>query len=117
MRGFIAANEVLRFAFELVALAAFGWAASQVTDSGLRIVAAVVAVLVAATIWGVFVGPKASHRLADPGRLALEVAFFAAAGLCLAAVGHAVPGLVFAVLAIGNAVLLRRHDGVLGAIS
>jgi hypothetical protein len=117
MRTFIALNEVLRFAFELVALAAFGWGAASSFDGPVRFVVAAVAVIAGAALWGALVAPRASRRLRDPARLGLEVVFFALAGGCLAVVGHPVIGVVFAVLAIANAVLLRRHDGVLGAIS
>jgi low affinity Fe/Cu permease len=51
--------------------AAFGLGASDDLIIGLPIAIVLVAIVVA--IWGLFVAPKASHRLHDPARLALEL--------------------------------------------
>ena len=116
MRAFIAGNEVLRFACEVVALASFGWAAWHLTDSAARIVLAIAAVVIGADAWGVLVAPRSQRRLTDPARLAVEVVFFGLAGVALASVDHPVWGIILAITAIANAIVLRRHPGVLGAI-
>jgi hypothetical protein len=111
-----AINEVLRFLLELAALAAFGFGAAQLTDGPIRFGLAALAVVAAAAFWGVLVAPKSTHRLRDPLRLVIEVLFFAAAGGSLIACGVWWLGLVLAAAGIANAVLLRLHEPVLGAI-
>ena len=111
-----AANEVLRFVLELCAIVAFGYAAAQLVDGPGRFVLAAVAAGLAIAVWGVLVAPKSSRRLADPARLIVEIVFFAAAGLSLAGVSWLWLGVALAVVAIGNAILLRRHAPVLGAL-
>lgn len=61
-----AANLAVRFLLELCALAAlavWGW---QVPDQiVVSVLLAIAAPLVAATVWGLWVAPKAGHRLDD----------------------------------------------------
>lgn len=109
-------NEVLRFVLELLALAAFGYGAAQLADGPLRFGLGAIAVVAAAALWGVLVAPKSSRRLADPARLVVEIVFFAAAGASLAAAGVLALGIVLAVAGVANAVLLRLHRPVLGAL-
>jgi hypothetical protein len=111
-----AANEVARFLLELCALAAFAYGAAQSVDGPARYALAVVAALAAAGFWGVLMAPTAKRRLADPVRLVVEIVFFAGAGVTLVAVGALWLGVALAVLAIANAVSLRFHDPVLGAL-
>jgi len=103
-----AANEAFRFLLELALLAAVAYAAGTVGSAvWLQIVLAVSAPCAVAAVWGAWVAPRARRRLPDPARLALEIALFLAGGAALAAAGQAVLGLVFAALAIVNAVLVR----------
>ncbi len=44
--------------------------------------------VLAAVVWGVFVGPRAVRRLADPARLGVEVVLFAAGGTGLLVARH-----------------------------
>jgi hypothetical protein len=105
-------NLALRFALELAALAAFAAWGLDATGGPARFVLAAAAVGVAVAVWGRWVAPAARRRLADPARLAVEVVYFAAAGLALAATGRAALGAALAAAAVGNAVLLRllHHD-------
>jgi Protein of unknown function (DUF2568) len=84
-----AANDGVRFLLELCLLAAVGvWGWSVGGAAGW--VLAVAAPLGVAVVWGLFVSPKARHRVSnDPWRLLLEVALFGAgvAGLALAGRG------------------------------
>ena len=64
-------------------------------------------------MWGAWLAPRAPRRLADPARLVLEVALFAAGGLALVAAGQAAFGVAHAVLGVINAALVR----VLGTAS
>jgi hypothetical protein len=109
-------NEVLRFVLELLALAAFAYGAAHLTDGPIRLAVGAIAVLAAATVWGVLVAPKSTRRLRDPARLVVEIAFFAAAGGALVAVGALVLGLTLVAAGVANAVLLRLHRPVLGAL-
>ena len=53
------------------------------------------------------IGPKAARRLSDPLRLTVEIVLFLAAAVLLALVGYALWAVIFAVAAIGTAVLVR----------
>ncbi len=73
-----AINLGLRFVLELCLLAALGYWGFQLDQSLLlRIVAGVGAPLLAATVWGMFVAPKAANQLADPARFGVELTLFA----------------------------------------
>ncbi len=73
-----AINLALRFVLELCLLAALGYWGFQLDQSLLlRIVAGVGAPLLAATVWGMFVAPKAANQLADPARFGVELTLFA----------------------------------------
>jgi hypothetical protein len=70
-------NLAFRFALELLVLLAlllFGLGASD--DLLIALPVAIVLVAIVMVIWGLFVSPKASHRLPDPSRLGLELAIF-----------------------------------------
>jgi hypothetical protein len=90
----------LRFACELAALAAFIW-------WGWPLVGILIALAVA-VVWGAFIGPKSSRRLADPWRFAAELAIFAGATAAFVAVDQPVVVVVFAVAAVVTAGLVRR---------
>jgi len=63
--------------------------------------------LAAAAFWGRFVAPKSSHRLDDPDRFLVEVAFFATAFLALAAAGRPSIAVTLALVAVVNLPLDR----------
>jgi hypothetical protein len=63
--------------------------------------------LAAAAVWGRWMAPASRHRLADPARLLVEAAFFAAAGVALAAAGRWLLGAALTAVAVANAGLLR----------
>jgi Protein of unknown function (DUF2568) len=108
--GSVASGAVLtiRFLTELAMLAALAGAGAT-ADTGLawRIVLAVLGPVLAAVIWGAAIGPRARRRLADPLRLAAEIALFLAASAGLALDGFVLAAVIFAILAIGTAVLVR----------
>lgn len=100
-------NLGLRFLLELGSLAAFGiWGAVTAPTWPLAILLAIAAPLVAATLWGLYISPKATRRLADPARLVVEVVFFAGAAGALAAAGWPWWGLGFAGVAAVHLVLM-----------
>ena len=53
------------------------------------------------------IGPKAARRPSDPLRLTIETVLFLVAAALLARAGYAVWAVIFAVAAIGIAVLVR----------
>lgn len=78
---------LIRFAAELGMLAALGYGGWHLVNAvALSVVLALALPLAAATVWGRWIAPRAQHRLADPGKLAVElVLFLAAAGLLVLA--------------------------------
>jgi Protein of unknown function (DUF2568) len=98
----------LRFLTELalvVVLALVGVFASLPLAG--RIVIGVAAPVLAMVIWGRWMAPRARHRLTDPLRLAAELVLFAVAAAALALTGPVLAAVVFAVIAMGVAILLR----------
>jgi hypothetical protein len=110
MAGWRAVVLTGRFGSELAMLALLAVVGAR---AGGGVVASVLlgiaAPLAAAAVWAVAVAPKARRRLADPARLAVELALFAATAVGLAAVGLGLVAVLFAVAAAGFAVLVRRY--------
>jgi Protein of unknown function (DUF2568) len=97
-----------RFLTELALLAGLAVAGARLGDNLVfRIADAILLPLAAAALWGIFVGPRARRRLPDPGRLVVEFALFAGAGLVLALSGWVAAGIALAVAGVGFAVLTR----------
>jgi hypothetical protein len=112
-----AANEVGRFLLELLTLAALAFIAATTVDGWAGYPLALLTVLLGATFWGVLIAPRSKHRLSDPARLAVEVVYFSAAGFGLVVAGATWSGIGLATLTVANAVSLRFHDPVLGALA
>jgi hypothetical protein len=95
-------NLGLRFVLELCMLVALGiWGFSE------NIVLGVAAPLAAAVVWGLWIAPKATRRLRDPGRLVAELVLFGAAGVALTAAGHPLAAAVFlAAVALSEVLML-----------
>src|SRR5262245_9162734 len=82
------ANLAVRFLVELVALAALAyWGVKTGTNAIAKLGLSVGAPVLGATVWGVWVAPRARRRLADPWRLLPEFAVWGAAALALWATG------------------------------
>jgi hypothetical protein len=82
-------NLVLRFALELCALAALAfWGAHVDASLPVTIALAILAPLIAAVAWGLFVSPKAQIRAPGLMRLSIELAVFVAAAGGLVAAGE-----------------------------
>jgi hypothetical protein len=100
----------VRFASELAMLGALAVVGARAADGvGWAVVLGIAAPLAAAVVWGLLVAPKARRRLPDPGRLAVEFVLFAVTTAGLAAVGLVGAAVIFAVLAAGSALLVRRY--------
>lgn len=90
---------LVRFAAELGMLAALGYGGWHLVDPvALSVVLALALPLAAATVWGRWVAPRAGHRLADPAKLAVEIALFSVAAGLLVLAG---PNPLTTVLAVG----------------
>lgn len=102
------ANLLLRFLLELAMLAAFvAWGFRVVDAIWLRVVLGLGAPAIALFVWGAFVAPKAPMRLADPGRLGVEVVLFGLAAAGLAMTGLMGWGIALAVVAALNIAILQ----------
>ena len=104
------ANLGLRFALELCLLAALAYVGLQV-----NVLLAVVAPVVAAIVWGLFVSPKARYPLSRTWWVAVQGVLFGAAAVGLIVAGNMVLGIVFAVAVVVNLVLVlfwHQHDTV-----
>jgi hypothetical protein len=104
------ANLGLRFALELCLLAALAYVGLQVS-----VVLAVVAPVVAAIVWGLFVSPKARYPLSRTPWITVQFVLFGAAVVGLIVAGSVVLGTVFAVAVVVNLALVlfwHQHDTV-----
>jgi len=98
----------VRLASELALLAGAAWAVGgRVRSVPLAVLLGVAAAGVVAGVWAVWIAPASRRRLADPLRLALEVALFTGVAAALAGAHRVVPALALAVVAIGTAVAVR----------
>ncbi|CDP50176.1 hypothetical protein [Devosia sp. DBB001] len=101
-------NLLVAFLVELAMLAAFVvWALSLEQAGWLKWVIAVVAVVLAATAWGIFAAPKSGTRLGEPWLTVFKVALFALAALALHAAGQTEWGVALGVVAAANLVLMH----------
>jgi hypothetical protein len=99
----------VRFATELALLAALAVTGWRIGDGPvLRVALAVLLPLVAVAVWGRLVAPRASRRLPDPARLVVETALFVVSAVGLALAGSEWAGVVYGVVAVLVAVLVRR---------
>jgi hypothetical protein len=101
-----AANLGLKFVLELAALAALAIWGASLSGSGLSVLAAIVAPLAMALVWGAWCAPRARRRLAMPARAVVELCVFALAAIALAAAGHPWWAVLLAGLMAANAGLL-----------
>lgn len=103
-----AAVLAVRFATELALLAVFVIVGVN-AGAGLagRIALAVLGPVAVGVVWGIGIAPRAKRRWPDPWRLIVEIVLFVAASAGLAAEGSVVAAAVFAVVAIGTALLTR----------
>jgi hypothetical protein len=78
----------MRFLLEVSLLVALGyWGFRLGSGWPVRVLAGIGAPVGAAAVWGRYVAPKASRRVEDPGRFAIELGFFGLGAAALVAVG------------------------------
>jgi Protein of unknown function (DUF2568) len=102
-----AANLALKFALELVSLAAFAYWGATVADGVAGVVLVIAAPLAAAVLWGAFAAPRAAKRLPLRLRAPFELGVFGLAALALLRASTAA-AVALAVVAVANAILLSR---------
>ena len=106
-----AASLVLRFLLELALILIVAiWAAPLGGHGLVRLVVALAAPLIIVLVWGRWVAPKASARLNDPERFLLEVVLFVIGGVAAGSNWGVVWGVLFTVVAIANALVVRRSE-------
>ena len=81
----------VRFLLELALFTGIAMLSWRIVPAGWRWPAAIIAVAVVATVWGLFLSPKATFSLPAPAMLAVEAALFLGTGAGLIAVGISVP--------------------------
>lgn len=102
-----AANEVLAFLVEVVALVAFarwGWHGAEPT--ALRVLLAVAAPGVAAVVWGMYASPKARYALPVAGVAGVKVAVLVCAVAALYDLDGSGAALSYAAVVAANTALL-----------
>ncbi|MFE2016925.1 YrdB family protein [Streptomyces sp. NPDC059499] len=114
-RPWVAANEVLAFVLELVAIGCLSWWGFTAVDGrpasillGLGTPAAAVA------LWGLFAAPRARIRLPLAGVLAVKTLVLGGAAAAVYGTGHPVAAAVLAVVLVlntGCAEYFRRGAG------
>ena len=108
------ANLALKFALELLALAALAIWGASLPGAAVAVIVAIAAPLAMVVVWGAWCAPRASHRLPMPARAAVELGLFALAAIALAAAGHVLWAAVLAAVMALNAALLtalRQREG------
>lgn len=100
-------NMTVRFLLELCMLVALAYWGFQ-RDGGwlLRLAVGIGAPLLAATVWGLLVAPKAKRRLADPWRFLVELALFGLAAAALVVAARPYLALILLVVYLINRLLV-----------
>lgn len=102
------AVSLLQFVCELAMLALLAIGGWELGGGGLLGIAlAVLYPAIALLVWAVWLAPRSNERLADPWRLLVQIALFAATGVVVAIGGHLTIGIVFAVVAVAAFVAER----------
>jgi hypothetical protein len=110
VRRWFGALLAVRFLSEVAQLAVLAVAGARLGTGPLtKIGLALLGPLVAVLIWGVLVAPESRNRLPDPARLVVELVVFAGSSVALVLVGLPVLGVIFGVVAVVVALLLRRY--------
>ena len=98
----------VRFLVELATLAVLAVAgASAGAAPGWRIALAIGGPVLLGVVWGLVMAPRARRRLSDPARLIVEIILFLLAAAALGLAGDVVAAAIYAVIAVGAALLSR----------
>jgi hypothetical protein len=101
-------NLALRFLLEICMLAAVAfWGFKTQSNWVLKILLGIGLPVLIATLWGMFLAPKATRPLSGASFLTLELILFSTGALALFASGKPTLGWVYAVAVIVNKILLN----------
>ncbi|MET7986895.1 YrdB family protein [Streptomyces sp. NPDC005281] len=111
-RPWFAANELLAFVVEIVALASLGWWGFTTSRSQLlHVLLGVGAPLLAVVLWSLFAAPKARLRPGLPVVLVVKAVVLGGGVAAVYGVGHPVAAAVMAIVVVANTAVaetLRR---------
>ncbi|MET7366651.1 YrdB family protein [Streptomyces sp. NPDC005566] len=114
-RPWFAANEVLAFVLELVAIGALArWGFTAVDGWATTLLLGLGTPAAAVALWGLFAAPRARIRLPLPGVLAVKTLVLGGAAAAVFGTGHPVAAVVLAVVMAVNtgcAEYFRRGAG------
>ncbi len=100
-------NMTIRFVLELCMLAALAYWGFQLEGGWpLRLLVGIGAPLLAATVWGLLIAPKAKRRLADAWRFMVELALFGLAAAALLAMERPWLAIILLVVYLINRLLV-----------
>ena len=100
-------NLGVRFLLELCMLAAVAFWGFKTQNSWLmKILLGIGLPVLIAILWGMFLAPRATHRLSGAPFFALELALFSTGAFSLFAAGASTLGWVYTITLIINAILL-----------
>jgi hypothetical protein len=100
-------NLGLRFVLEICLIVALAYSGLHISqNSMLKWILCLLLPVLAATIWGRYIAPRASHPLKRPVRLAVELLLFGSAIVLLYLVGQKAAAAVFAISVVVNELLI-----------
>lgn len=95
-------NLAMRFALELAGVATAAYLGSYIVPSGWRLVGGIAGAVALATVWGIFLAPKANSPIPLTARELIGTVLLLAVAAGLAAAGQLWLGLGFGALLIAN---------------
>ncbi|TRV72250.1 DUF2568 domain-containing protein [Streptomyces sp. 130] len=105
-RPWWAANELLAFLLEVVALGCLFWWGFSLADTlAVRVVLGTAVVVAAVVLWALFAAPRARFRPPLAGVLAVKALVLGGGALALYGVGHPAAAAVLGVVVVVNTVL------------
>jgi hypothetical protein len=100
-------NLLVRFLLELCLLAAAGyWGFKTQSNGSMKILVGIGLPILLATLWGLFVAPKAIYPLSSAAHLILELVLLSSGAVALFASGKPALGWVYTIVLIVNKILL-----------
>ena len=94
-------NEILAFILELAMFFSIGYYGfTRGRTVTLKWIIAIICVLIAVTLWGIFAAPNSQTRLSFPIRLIFELSMFLLASLLLYKLNYSMVSFSFALLSI-----------------
>ncbi|MEV6312829.1 YrdB family protein [Streptomyces sp. NPDC051840] len=102
-RPWFAANEVLAFLLEVIAVGALAWWGFTVPGStAVSVALGISAPLVAVVLWGLFAAPRARFTLPLAGVLAVKTVVLGGGAAAVYGAGHPAAAAVLAVVLVAN---------------